>query len=526
MGKKQPDNAEKKLECLLTLHDSFLTKLRNRVFIRDVNVVMEHERDGIVIRERCDCCRNLNQVSAFSRRTCLRLMILMLWAGSLIVIPSTVGERGLVLERLPAYSESYDVSHAVIVGIDAYEEWPKLEGAVADAELMAQTLTSLGFTKLTILKNREAHRQAVMHILGDVLPAQVGNNDRVVVYFAGHGYTETLPSGDAMGYLIPVDGQRRSIYATGISMMELRTLAERIPAKHILFLIDACYSGLCLSRGSGPRPTTDHFVRKSLSSRAVEILTAGGSGEQAQERGRHGVFTQKLVNGLSGAADLAPPDGTITAAELAEYVRVNVTDATYGKQTPQFGRLFGEGEFLFLGTTELNKTPSGNKTSNQVGTQPSSAAATSPQQPATLRGRLVTNGEFRQFIAAGGYDAKRYWHDTGWDLCKRKGWVGPRFSRSSKLTLAGEPVVGISWYEADAYCRWKGLQLPSAAEYEAACRSGFTFGDSTMKEWTRDRHLQYRDTYIVFVGCGGAHYQLPDMREPDVGFRVVESDAR
>lgn len=81
--------------------------------------------------------------------------------------------------------------------------------------------------------------------------------------------------------------------------------------------------------------------------RAVQIVTAGGTGEQAQERGGHGLFTGFFLKALEGEADMNK-DGVVTASELGGYLRPTVSEASSQAQTPLYGRLEGEGEFLFF----------------------------------------------------------------------------------------------------------------------------------------------------------------------------------
>jgi uncharacterized caspase-like protein len=128
-------------------------------------------------------------------------------------------------------------------------------------------------------------------------------------------------------------------------MQQLRDLAERTRAKHILYVMDACFSGLLLGmRGQAlsgsPLQSTTMPVR--------QVLTAGGEGEKVVESGGHGLFTKSLLRGLSGAADLNS-DGYITASELSQYVTPEVLGESRNSQNPVFGRLgHGQGEFVFV----------------------------------------------------------------------------------------------------------------------------------------------------------------------------------
>jgi len=99
-----------------------------------------------------------------------------------------------------------------------------------------------------------------------------------------------------------------------------------------------------------------------------------------------------------------------------------------------------------------------------------------------LASRLVTNGEYLEFIAEGGYRDPRLWLSEGWDWVQANKIIHPLYweqddQRWSEFTLGGmapldpaAPAVHISYFEADAYARWAGARLPSEAEWEnAAC---------------------------------------------------------
>jgi ergothioneine biosynthesis protein EgtB len=103
-----------------------------------------------------------------------------------------------------------------------------------------------------------------------------------------------------------------------------------------------------------------------------------------------------------------------------------------------------------------------------------------------LANRLVTNGEYLEFIADGGYRNPLLWLSNGWAKAKEQGWEAPLYREKNGddwrlWTLSGareldpdEPVCHVGFYEADAYARWKGARLPTEREWEHAARtSGF-----------------------------------------------------
>lgn len=244
-------------------------------------------------------------------------------------------------------SHFYDKSYAVVIGINDYERWPALEFAVNDAKAIKEKLMETGFDEITTIFDKEATQRRILTELFHELPRQVGRNDRVLFYFAGHGQTEDLPNGGKKGYIIPVDADTSNFSSSAISMEQIRSLSTRIPAKHILYVMDSCYSGLGLSRSYGVSTSISGYLRKVGSMRVIQILTAGGKGEQVQEKAGHGLFTTYFLRALEGEADINK-DGVVTGTELGAYLRPRVSDASQQAQTPLYGRLEGEGEFLFF----------------------------------------------------------------------------------------------------------------------------------------------------------------------------------
>ena len=106
-------------------------------------------------------------------------------------------------------------------------------------------------------------------------------------------------------------------------------------------------------------------------------------------------------------------------------------------------------------------------------------------EPFRLGSRLVTCGEYLAFIEDGGYRRAGFWLSDGWATVQQQEWTAPLYWRSegagwSVFTLAGrraldpaEPVVHVSFYEADAFARWSGKRLPSEAEWEVAAVEAF-----------------------------------------------------
>lgn len=96
---------------------------------------------------------------------------------------------------------------------------------------------------------------------------------------------------------------------------------------------------------------------------------------------------------------------------------------------------------------------------------------------------LVTNAQYGLFIAAGGYEKPEYWSGDGWAARKEEEWERPRYWEDKPWNEANHPVIGISWFEAEAYSRWAGKKLPTEAQWEKAARGGMWLdGDTSAQE--------------------------------------------
>ena len=125
-------------------------------------------------------------------------------------------------------------------------------------------------------------------------------------------------------------------------------------------------------------------------------------------------------------------------------------------------------------------------------------------EPFSIAEQLVTAGQYLAFMTDGGYSRPELWLSEGWDTVTREGWRAPlywaedeggwsRFSLSGRRSVdPTEPVLHISYYEADAFARWSGARLPTEAEWEVAARHvPLAQRDDSGWQWTGSAYLPY-----------------------------------
>lgn len=126
-------------------------------------------------------------------------------------------------------------------------------------------------------------------------------------------------------------------------------------------------------------------------------------------------------------------------------------------------------------------------------------------EPWRIADRLVTNGEWLEFMAAGGYRTPGLWMSAGWAACQAEGWEAPfhwhrRDGEWLQYGLGGlrpidptAPVRHVNWYEAEAFARWAGKRLPTEQEWEVAATAlpGLHGLRDTAWQWTGSAYRPY-----------------------------------
>jgi len=259
-------------------------------------------------------------------------------------------------EKFGFIKEIYFDSWALIIGINKYQNVDQLNYAVNDAVAVKEMLVNkYGFKEANIklITDEEATKDNIIKGFSDIL-TQAKEKDRVVVFYAGHGETYKLPSGGDMGYLIPVDGNLDNLYLSSIPMKSVYDIADMSYAKHILYLVDACYGGLTINTRGLKKDITPEYIKQMTKERGRQVITAGGKDEQVIEKPEwgHSAFTRNLLKGLGDGLADENIDGIITADELGGFIRNRVIVDVDGAHTPQKGRIGSDmGEFVFISET-------------------------------------------------------------------------------------------------------------------------------------------------------------------------------
>lgn len=245
----------------------------------------------------------------------------------------------------------YDGSYALIIGNSEYLlGWNRLSGVRRDVVAVRNVLEKHGF-KVEIEENltSELFERRIRKFINDY---GYDRNNRMIIYYAGHGYTLNSAGDEReLGYIIPSDTplptrDERGFRQKAISMYAIQTFAKEIQAKHALFVFDSCFSGkLFALRDTLKIPP---FIVEKVNYPVRQFITAG---DETQAVPDESIFRKVFVRGLEGDAD-RNNDGYITGAELADYLKEAVTNYTNRRQTPQYGIIndidLDRGDFVFV----------------------------------------------------------------------------------------------------------------------------------------------------------------------------------
>ena len=242
----------------------------------------------------------------------------------------------------------YDESHALVIGGSDYTGgWPKLPGVEKDIILVKDALEAKGFN-VVLVKN--PNNQGLENAFEEFIQKYgYKSNNRLLFYFAGHGYTvKPKYGGEELGYIVPVDAPNpyvdlNQFRRDAMSMQRIEEYAMSIDAKHALFIFDSCFSGslFALSRA------VPEYISYKTAKPVRQFITSGSADEKVPDTS---IFRQQFIAALDGEGD-QNGDGYLTGAELSEFIFKNVVNYSRGAQHPQYGKIrnpnLDKGDFVF-----------------------------------------------------------------------------------------------------------------------------------------------------------------------------------
>ena len=401
------------------------------------------------------------------------------------------------------------VKRAVIIGVNDYgSRLPPLNYCVNDVVKVHAALQLLGSQQenMKLLHDdvrfdrlkptRENIRRALQELVSFPQPAERGDPgkqapaDLVLVYFSGHGIHI-----DGTSYLCPADADSKRPNETLLSVQSVMDELARSPARQRVLFVDACRNLRGVAGQAENKFEINRFQAQGKQRNGLRVVSSCAAGETATEEDalRHGLFTYYLLRGLCGAG--VSPDAagrkTIRLDGLVRYIDESLkgyfrSEQDFGRgkraQTPTvFGVRVGEVELGSLRDPLRHAlcrqilAPPGKLTNHvgmrfiRIGPQRRPDGHAIPPELARtfyLGTAEVTRGQWNQF--------------RGIERA-----VGP-----DELL----PMTEVTWKDAVAFCDWLSRQtaergrryrLPSATEWEFACRAGskaeFCFGNDVAK---------------------------------------------
>ncbi len=154
-----------------------------------------------------------------------------------VVLPNETGQQ----------AQLYQNSHALLIGVSDYQNgWPDLPGVRKDMALVQEALEENGFEVMTIGDPNSEELDKIFDQFISIYGRDAEN--RLLIYFAGHGHSQLQTYGTSMGYLVPTDAPNpqqdlHGFLDKALDLQMIDVYSRRIQSKHALFLFDSCFSG-------------------------------------------------------------------------------------------------------------------------------------------------------------------------------------------------------------------------------------------------------------------------------------------
>lgn len=240
--------------------------------------------------------------------------------------PPQVQERGIVNTEVPEFKADTPAI-ALVIGISSYPNLQanaQLRFAHSDAQAIRDFLVSDkgGFRQedVTLLLNEQATQDQIMREIGR-LQERTGPSSLALIFFAGHGVVNKA----GQAFLVASDTRADDLFATGIDMTLLNSTVQKMRARSVVIITDACHSGVIgesLKAGPVTNVSAKSFDQPSQRLDQSSFIFSAASPTQASVEDadmKGGLFTHFTLEGLNGAAD-DNTDGVVTSQELYNYV--------------------------------------------------------------------------------------------------------------------------------------------------------------------------------------------------------------
>ena len=278
-----------------------------------------------------------------------------IFCGVVLLITTTelFSQRGMDVIVHTESGKAFDLykdSYALVIGNGAYpvkNGWNPLPGAVNDVREVAEVLEHHGFkVTLKIDVTKAEFNKAFSDF---IYKFGKDKDNRLLFYYAGHGYTTKSATGEDLGYLVMLDTPHPENAAEfdlySVDMVKFVSDSKKIHAKHVLFMFDSCFSGTVLNLRN--RVTPPHITDR-IRNPVRQFITAGRADEPVPDRSE---FKKAFLNLLEGRVEEPTPDGYLTGVELGDYLYRTVPKFSQG-QHPQHGKIHDQqlntGDFVFV----------------------------------------------------------------------------------------------------------------------------------------------------------------------------------
>jgi hypothetical protein len=277
--------------------------------------------------------------------------------------PQTPTKR---VKEVAVSKSNYRREWAIVIAISKYKSKQLLHQSTSinDATNLANVLEkNYGFTVCTLF-NEQATKENILQLLVSI-SEKLYNDDCITIYYAGHSIHQRYPNANnhVDAYICPYDCDPDKIINTGIphqTFVNYRMFA----AKHILYIMDTCYSDKLLKIKTGTSDLLSNPSEFYGKNRAVQLICASSDVQQITAEDRlQGLFSKHLLNALATMRfgrlldhenqPILPGELNFsTADQLGMYIQARVMKESNGTQVPNFGKLeIDDGQFMFFPRT-------------------------------------------------------------------------------------------------------------------------------------------------------------------------------